>query len=851
MADRTPPEGTSTEQTTTARRRDRTTAPRRSRVTPAGSEPGRNGAPDRESSAPAVAPSRARRAAGLVDLAAMALLLASAVVGFGPAYGGLGYVRPTLGGIMIGLVVAWLGARFGWSLLTVTAATLGSYLAFGGVVALPKDTLGGVVPTLTTLSELSRGAVTAWKALLTVTPPAAGVGVVDIVPFLSTLITAVVAGSIALRARRPAWAVLPAAVLFVGVILLGTADPARPVAQGTLFALVALAWVSWRRAAGLAEARLAAGGSPAGADTTRLRARRLRNAAAMVGVAVVVSAFATPALAPQSYRLVLRDVVEPPVDLREYPSPLASFRRYVKDLEESTLFTVTGLPDGARIRLATLDAFTGTVMDVAGGSPGAAGASGSFGRMGTTIEAQADGGPAGDPAEVTIEVGEYRGVWIPTLGSPTSITFSGERADALAEELYLNPETGTAVTVAAAGPLQEGDVVTVRADLPIEPSEDDLARMRFAEIALPASERAPRSAADVAQQYAVSSDGPTDAGRATALAAGLAKDGVFSDGLEDQSPSRAGHGAERIDTLLTGRRMVGNDEQFAVAMALMAQSLGMPARAVMGFYPDPEVAEPDAEGRLAITGTDVHAWVEIAYQDGDAVRWVTYDPTPPEDQQQQEQDPRSESEPEPQVLQEPPPPEEPAEPPIAPIPDAADDEATDDEGIPWAQILGTIAMVTLPLLVLLSPFVLIVAAKARRRARRRAAEATVDRLSGGWREVLDAAVDLGTPVTASATRRETARDLAAHYPTSAPLAVADRADAAVFGPGAPTEAEAEAFWHEVETLLAEMAATHGRWRRLRGRVSLRSFGRERTTRRQRGDVGATRRRTGTDSEPSA
>ncbi|HWS58385.1 MAG TPA: transglutaminase domain-containing protein, partial [Actinotalea sp.] len=144
-------------------------------------------------------------------------------------------------------------------------------------------------------------------------------------------------------------------------------------------------------------------------------------------------------------------------------------------------------------------------------------------------------------------------------------------------------------------------------------------------------------------------------------------------------------------------------------------------------------------------------------------------------------------------------------------------------GIPWGQYLGYVAVVGIPLALLLAPFMLIALAKARRRKRRLAAPEAVDRVSGGWREVVDTAVDLGSSVPQSATRRETARDLAEAYPGTRTIAVAERADAAVFGAGEPSEAEVTAFWTEVDRLVSDMSRSVGRWQRLRGRFSLRSL----------------------------
>ena len=79
--------------------------------------------------------------------------------------------------------------------------------------------------------------------------------------------------------------------------------------------------------------------------------------------------------------------------------------------------------------------------------------------------------------------------------------------------------------------------------------------------------------------------------------------------------------------------MVGDSEQYASAMALMARSLGLPSRVVLGFLPkddEGEISESRTEeqGTTTITkftGNDVTAWVEIKL---DGYGWVAFYPTP-------------------------------------------------------------------------------------------------------------------------------------------------------------------------------------------------------------------------------
>jgi len=61
--------------------------------------------------------------------------------------------------------------------------------------------------------------------------------------------------------------------------------------------------------------------------------------------------------------------------------------------------------------------------------------------------------------------------------------------------------------------------------------------------------------------------------------------------------------------------------QFASAMAVMARSLGIPARVAIGFLPGEEVAD----GSWRISAQDAHAWPELYFQGSG---WVRFEPTP-------------------------------------------------------------------------------------------------------------------------------------------------------------------------------------------------------------------------------
>ena len=113
--------------------------------------------------------------------------------------------------------------------------------------------------------------------------------------------------------------------------------------------------------------------------------------------------------------------------------------------------------------------------------------------------------------------------------------------------------------------------------------------------------------------------------------------------------SLAGHGADRMEALFSGSVMVGDAEQYASAMALMARSLGYPARVVMGFAPT--VTRRSGGGTpVKVTGHDVTAWVEVPFQ---GVGWIPFLPTPTQTDVPQDQVPKPQTEPQPQVRQPP------------------------------------------------------------------------------------------------------------------------------------------------------------------------------------------------------
>ncbi len=745
-----------------------------------------------------------------LDLVAVAALLGVAVVGFGTTFDGPRYLVAGIGAIALGLAIAWTGSRLRWGVLPVAGVTVGAYFVFGGALALPHTTFLGVVPTLETWRQLALGTVTSFKKLLTTVPPVAASDGHLIVPFLLTLLAAVLSASLALRVRPAAWALLPALALGALQILLGASQPTAPLVQGIVFAAIAIAWLALRQTwdADSAATRV---DNPAATPSRPLRARRLIVGGTVLALAAGAGVATATFAQPPTQRYVLRDFVVPPFDVHQYPSPLQSWRGIVRDDADATLFTVTGLPDDGRVRLATMDAYNGVVYNV---SNEGAGASSAF----TPVRSNMSPAAQGTPATVRIDIGELTGVWLPDVGAVREIAFEGSRAEQLRRSAHYNDGTGTGIVTAG---LASGDAYTLTTVVAAPPSDTALAEAPFAPVRMPKQSGVPEMLSKLAAEHLGDAETPIE--RVRALEDWLSTDGYFSHGLADDAFSPSGHGAARIAAMFAGEQIIGDDEQYAVAMALLARQLGIPARVVMGWHP----GEDDvAAGTFTATGDNLHAWVEVAF---DGFGWVPFDPTPDEDNEPNDQNTQPHANPKPQVLQPPPPAQEPAELP----PTIAEDREQKDEEEPPVDWLGPILFyggVGLGVAALLmAPFIVLGLIKGARRARRRTAARTADRISGGWDELVDTAVDLRAPVAVGATRAESAAVVGSAFDEPRVATLATWADADVYGPGDPSPADVDAFWREVDVLVGGLRRGTPWWRRLTARLSLRSLRRKRTS----------------------
>ena len=701
-------------------------------------------APRRRPAPPPPAPAGPPRPA-LWRLLVVAALLAPVACLHEPVFGDGAGLRAAGAGCAVGLLIAAASTRWRWDALSTLAAVLAAHLLGGGAAALPTTTAHGVVPTALTIQTLVIQTVRSWKDLLTLMPLASAYVGPAVMPWLSGLLCSLAAGLLTVRARRPMLGTAPIMLLGALGIAFGPTGVRPAVWPAVAWFCAVLAWWAWIGSRMSLESGedIRVGRTAAGLTMTRTATRGASRAVARTGRRIVVAALtlalaggtglaATAGLGPWQ-RVVGRDLITPPLDARQYPSPLAAFRHYTSDLEETTLVQVAGLPEGARLRLAAMDVYDGTTftMSPAGTHPGDG-----YLSVGTRMPAfdVPDGSAA---AQMTISSSGLLGPWVPTTGAVTALTFTGGDAAAQQDGLHLDRWAQALLTT---GPTAS---MTYSLDTMVTPDWSD-GQLQGVDAPPPRGEdrHVPQAVSDLATRVAGSEQTPL--GRARAIERYLTTNGYYSN--EDTAASRPGHRSDRLQRMLEADQLIGDDEQYAALMALMLHSLGVNARVVMGLYP------PGGGQSAALHGGDVHVWVEVEF---DGVGWQTFDPTPPYDQTPQTEVTRPRSVPQPQVLQPPEPPDAPVELPPSTSDKPAGQPNDEDRSLPW----GIIGAAGAGLLLLVGPVVLIVAAKALRRRRRRRAE-PARALTGSWDEVVDLATDSGIDVPVHLTRQEAAWMLA-------------------------------------------------------------------------------------------
>ena len=498
---------------------------------------------------------------------------------------------------------------------------IGPALVFPGVTG---DTAAFAVGTIT---QRWNQLLASYKYLISATPPV-GTDAMSLPAVWTMALWCALAASSAALSRIAGFGVAPAIpilVTFALSALLGTKDGWHAGLLGAAAIAVLLPWTAarcgWRRPrrwlASLLVLTLALG---AGLGSCRLMPH---------------------------HRFVLRDHYEPPLIMRDTTSPLAGMRTFVKEHRNDTILTAYDLPAATPVRMAVMTCFDGNVWNVAGcadergtatyrvmgsGASDTAKydtAKSSTAKSDTTAYSAETGTASGNGTTVTFAIGKGLSghSWLPVAGTPSGITMQGH-ADR--RNLFYSAETNAAIYPTG---MEEGMVYTVGTMLRPLPKNTDIAAAAGAEATVSSADSVPREIGALASGIA---GGQTTGGAmAQALSTWLHSEGWFSHGLQGEHPSMAGHGSHRLLSMLQGSGMVGDGEQYASLMALMARELGLPSRVVLGVIPkdgngmlsSTRAKQIDGHTVTEFTGNDIEAWVEIELE---RFGWVPFFPTPKE-----------------------------------------------------------------------------------------------------------------------------------------------------------------------------------------------------------------------------
>lgn len=664
--------------------------------------------------------------------------------------------------VALAALVSWPRRR-PWPLWISVLATVAGWMLVAGMTLFHGDfgAIGGAVRD-------------SWSGTLTTLLPAPSRPELLVLPHVLLWFAASAGAECALRSRAKAAPALPAVAVFGVALLLGVGGPGSNLPLAAAFVGLVALLVVVREGGRL-------GGVPAGVVV----------AAALGGLAVLSAPLLPVAGAPYDPR---ETVKAPPPQQRDSVSPLDRVSAWLQTPDQQ-LFTVrTTEPENWR--LAVLDRFDGVTW-----SSGA-----SFVPAGDRVPPLRHGGTR-VRVDQRFTIQGLPGVWAPAADRPLTITGMGVTVD---------PASGV---LTSATPLRSGQAYAVTSMVRdydadelagAEPARDAEA---IAATALPETPGSTARTAQVPAFRALAQRITQDDGSAFQRAAALA-DHLRTTARYDAA-GLPGHSYAQLKYFLGHRS--GTSEQFATAYAVLARSIGLPARVVVGFRPG-----VGGNGTFEVRSGDVLVWPEVDFA---GLGWVPFYPTPEEEARSH----RSGSVPAGQTQQkleaaqknaasrdrgkgqgtnDQPPvrPPAPATPPPKPTPW-------------WMYAIGAAAV--LPVLYLAA----VVALPLSRRRRRRTGPAPADRITGAWQQVLETLHTIGLPPSAAMTAHEVAGFGARTVPgverDLEPLA--DLVNRSGYSGGRAGPEAAEAAWQHADQVAGAVGRSAGPARRLGRRLHPRAL----------------------------
>lgn len=777
---------------------------------------GVNAGPDEGTDEVTPADHRPRRGIGhdtAVAVAIVAAMSVTAAAGFRSTLSGWSFLTAAAIGAL-GASAVVLFARFRRLLLGESVA-----LSAVGFVVLGGVAVGGL-PTPGAYGEFARGLVRGWADLLSSAPPADITEQLRALPFTVAWLAAAIGGEIVRHTRRPG---LPAIgpILALALSLLFTIEDRRlALAQGAGILAGTLLLISVAQRVG--RDRTAVTHDPDAPGDAHDRTRLMLAAVVVVG-AVVAAPLLGPhlPLAGANERFDLRRYQVPPFDPLAVPSPLAQVKASLKeDRKDDVVFTISGDTPIRRWPVAVMSDYDGVIWTVADPErdPDAA----EFVPVDTQLPAVADPLPE-DAATVqhTVTITDLNGHFLPTAGVPRRLDLPADL------DPRMNLRTGT---VALPDGVPDDLTYTVTSAVPPEVTEQQLREAAITPVdrteeleLLPPPVR--NLAADLVEGREFGWD------QLAAIRDAFVEQGYY-DATADTPP---GHSYGRIAAMLEDpARVVGFEEQYAAAAAVMAQVAGLPVRVVVG-YELPDDAWQD--GTAQVTANDISAWIEL---DAGELGWIPVDVTP---DRSRVPDPETQGRTTQEIAIPNPPPPPPPPPSVEP-PRQQDEEADDAEMEPiritiddrtglstWAVV--AIGVGGVPVALLLAFVAVVVGWKALRRRRRRSSPSPTARIAGAWAEAIDRCTEAGAPLVTGVTPHERvslyARDERLDVVEGDLRVLARQVDRATYAAVEPSDEHAAEAWRSSEQVVAALRERSTTVQRLRMHLDPRPLRRDLAT----------------------
>jgi transglutaminase-like putative cysteine protease len=444
----------------------------------------------------------------------------------------------------------------------------------------PTTAIAGVIPTGETWAAFRSLSGEATASIAEQGIPADPVQGILFLLSWATAIIAVLLDLIANWWRAPALVGVPLLfVLSVPSLIDGTlADP-------WLFALTAIVYLLLLRP-----------------HTRRIQGTLALGIGATAVIAALVLPLVLPAVTPNTGGGGARDAVATGIN------PILNLGDDLRRGTPTTALTYTSTaPQGEYLRLTTLDSFEGDEWEPAPIRPLRGNSVDAFGPPpGLTDDVPAT------PIVSDVTINNVIGRWLPVPYPATSVR-------GLTGEWFWEPD-GLAVRSVESN--MRGQEYSV-SSLELDPTAEQLAAapdssgLALAEVPAGLDPIVAQTALDV------TSAATTDYDRALALQSYF-RSGEFT--YSEEAPVEDGFDGSGLDVLAPFlEAKTGYCVHYSSAMAVMARTLGIPSRVVVGFLPgDPRT---DLEGitEFTVSSNDLHAWPELYFE---GTGWIRFEPTP-------------------------------------------------------------------------------------------------------------------------------------------------------------------------------------------------------------------------------